>query len=74
MFVAVLICLFCCLYYLYFRRKRKQLYEFSKSIPSVGNLPVVGHSHWFIGGPESKIFLYLITTTNTSTTSFTLSL
>ncbi|KAG6443278.1 hypothetical protein O3G_MSEX002762 [Manduca sexta] len=40
------------LYYMYFRHTRKQLYAFSDSLPSAGSLPVLGHSHWFLGGPE----------------------
>ncbi|XP_063365514.1 cytochrome P450 4g15-like [Cydia amplana] len=39
-------------YYAYFRRTRGHLYELSRRLPSVGQLPVLGHTHWFIGGPE----------------------
>ncbi|XP_063537297.1 cytochrome P450 4g15-like [Cydia strobilella] len=39
-------------YYAYFRSTRGHLYELSRRLPSVGQLPVLGHTHWFIGGPE----------------------
>ncbi|XP_061718569.1 cytochrome P450 4C1-like isoform X2 [Cydia pomonella] len=39
-------------YYAYFRSTRGHLYELSRRLPSVGQLPLLGHTHWFIGGPE----------------------
>jgi hypothetical protein len=52
MFVCAII------YYINFRRMRKPLYDVSEILPSVGDLPVIGHTHWFIGGPESEILSY----------------
>ncbi|XP_049875697.1 cytochrome P450 4C1-like [Pectinophora gossypiella] len=40
------------LYYIYFRRIRKPLYELSDTLSNIGSLPLIGHTHWFIGGPE----------------------
>lgn len=54
MLILLLILLVCVLYYLHFRRSRKLIYEFSKKLPTTGDLPFLGHTHWFIGGPESK--------------------
>lgn len=54
MFVLALILLVLVVYYLKYRRSRKLLYEFSKGLHSTGELPIIGHTHWFIGGPESK--------------------
>ncbi|KAL0821796.1 hypothetical protein ABMA28_005208 [Loxostege sticticalis] len=52
MFVFVLIFMVTVLYYINFRRLRKPLYEFSERMPTIGEVPVLGHTHWFIGGPE----------------------
>lgn len=57
MFIIILLFFVTVLYYWHFRRSRKTLYEFSDSLPTVGDLPVLGHTHWFIGGPESKSFV-----------------
>lgn len=58
MLVLVLLLLVSALYYLQFRRSRKLIYEFSETLPTVGDLPLLGHTHWFIGGPESKLKNY----------------
>ncbi|KAL4703539.1 hypothetical protein ACJJTC_010159 [Scirpophaga incertulas] len=52
--MLVLLLVFVCaiLYYLRFRKMRKALYDISNILPTVGDLPVLGHTHWFIGGPE----------------------
>ncbi|XP_075980701.1 cytochrome P450 4C1-like [Anticarsia gemmatalis] len=55
MLVITLIFLLTILYYLNFRHSRKLLYKFAETIPSVGELPVLGHTHWFIGGPEKLL-------------------
>ncbi|CAG4952015.1 unnamed protein product [Colias eurytheme] len=34
---------------------RRPLYEFSAKLPEVGSLPLLGHTHWFIGGPEKLL-------------------
>ncbi|XP_059052592.1 cytochrome P450 4C1-like [Achroia grisella] len=52
MIVFILIILCVILYYLKFRYFRKHLYELSNRLPAVGSLPIVGHTHWAIGGPE----------------------
>ncbi|KAJ8715081.1 hypothetical protein PYW08_005062 [Mythimna loreyi] len=52
MFVTVCIFLLAVLYYVKFRYSRNFLYAFSKTLPTVGDLPMLGHTHWFIGGPE----------------------
>lgn len=54
MFVFVLVSVCAIIYYLNFRRLRKPLYDVSENLPNIGNLPVIGHTHWFIGGPESE--------------------
>lgn len=61
MIVIVLLFLIALIYYLYFRRSRKLLYELSEKLLDVGMTPVLGHSLWFIGGPESKIYLLIKT-------------
>ncbi|CAG9788742.1 unnamed protein product [Diatraea saccharalis] len=55
MLVFTLIFFCAILYYIRFRRMRKPLYEISEVLPSVGDLPVLGHTHWFIGGPEKLL-------------------
>ncbi|XP_026726456.1 cytochrome P450 4c3-like [Trichoplusia ni] len=52
MLVLVLLLLVSALYYLHFRRSRKLIYEFSETLPTTGDLPLLGHTHWFIGSPE----------------------
>ncbi|XP_045774553.1 cytochrome P450 4C1-like [Maniola jurtina] len=52
MLSLVILFLLSCAYYIYFRRIRKPLYELSQSLPNIGCLPIIGHTHWFIGGPE----------------------
>ncbi|RVE41930.1 hypothetical protein evm_013424 [Chilo suppressalis] len=34
---------------------RKHLYQISEILPGVGELPLIGHTHWFIGGPEKLL-------------------
>ncbi|XP_026756515.2 cytochrome P450 4g15-like isoform X2 [Galleria mellonella] len=55
MIVFILITVCVVLYYIKFRYFRKHLYELSDSLPGVGYLPILGHIHWVIGGPE-KIY------------------
>ncbi|XP_072944883.1 cytochrome P450 4c3-like [Epargyreus clarus] len=55
MIVLILIIMISITYYAYFRRMRKPLYELSESLPDTGSLPVLGHTHWFIGGPEKVL-------------------
>ncbi|XP_023942753.2 cytochrome P450 4C1-like [Bicyclus anynana] len=55
MFIFVLLFLLSCVYYVYFRRMRKPLYELSESLPNTGCLPIIGHTHWFLGGPEKVL-------------------
>ncbi|KAJ0174625.1 hypothetical protein K1T71_009733 [Dendrolimus kikuchii] len=52
MFVLVILFIVTLVYYLNFRRSRKPLYELSNCLPNTGCLPILGHAHWFIGGPE----------------------
>lgn len=54
--MIVIVCLFilAIAYYVHFRRSRKLLYELSGRLLDVGDMPILGHSLWFIGGPESK--------------------
>ncbi|XP_041982348.1 cytochrome P450 4c3-like [Aricia agestis] len=52
MFIILLLVIFSCVYYMHFRHLRKPLYELSRNLPDIGCLPVLGHTHWFIGGPE----------------------
>nr|XP_049703317.1 cytochrome P450 4c3 [Helicoverpa armigera]WRX05951.1 CYP4AU1 [Helicoverpa armigera] len=52
MLVLLLIVVLAALYYVKFRHSRKLLYQFSETLPNVGDLPLIGHTHWFIGGPE----------------------
>lgn len=54
MIVVVFLFLLAIVYYVHFRRSRKLLYELSGRLLDVGVIPILGHSHWFIGGPESK--------------------
>nr|XP_026495579.1 cytochrome P450 4C1-like [Vanessa tameamea] len=55
MLVIVLFLLFLSVYYVYFRHTRKPLYVLSESLPDTGYLPILGHTHWFIGGPEKVL-------------------
>ncbi|CAH2092957.1 unnamed protein product [Euphydryas editha] len=55
MLVIVLFLLLLSVYYIYFRRMRKPLYELSESLPNIGYLPIIGHIHWFVGGPEKVL-------------------
>ncbi|XP_039756608.1 cytochrome P450 4c3-like [Pararge aegeria] len=52
MFILILLFILSCAYYVYFRQNRKPLYKFSQSLPNTGYLPILGHTHWFLGGPE----------------------
>ncbi|XP_063829591.1 cytochrome P450 4C1-like [Ostrinia nubilalis] len=52
MFVFVIIFMVAIVYYIHFRHMRKPLYELAEQMPTIGDLPVLGHTHWFIGGPE----------------------
>ncbi|XP_032519320.2 cytochrome P450 4C1-like [Danaus plexippus] len=52
MVIIPLLIVLSCIYYVYFRRMRKPLYALSESLPDTGCLPILGHTHWFIGGPE----------------------
>lgn len=60
MIVILFIFLLAVLYYVKFRYSRNFLYAFSKTLPTVGDLPILGHTHWFIGGPESKYKFNLV--------------
>ncbi|CAH0694623.1 unnamed protein product [Spodoptera exigua] len=55
MLVIILICLIAIAFYIKFRYSRFSLYKFAKTFPTDGDLPILGHTHWFIGGPE-KIY------------------
>ncbi|CAB3253368.1 unnamed protein product [Arctia plantaginis] len=55
MFVLTLILFILVVYYLKYRRSRKLLYKFSEGLHSTGELPIIGHTHWFIGGPEKLL-------------------
>ncbi|XP_045522476.1 cytochrome P450 4c3-like isoform X1 [Pieris brassicae] len=52
MLIILFVCVIVIIYYAYFRWSRKAIYDFSETLPNVGSLPVLGHTHWFIGGPE----------------------
>lgn len=56
MIIVILFVFFSIIYYIHFRRMRKPLYDLSDSLPDHGSLPVLGHTHWFVGGPESKFY------------------
>ncbi|VVD01184.1 unnamed protein product [Leptidea sinapis] len=55
MFIVFLIILTVIAYYINFRRIRKPLYELSGKLPDIGSFPILGHTHWFIGGPEKLL-------------------
>ncbi|XP_047992299.1 cytochrome P450 4C1-like isoform X2 [Leguminivora glycinivorella] len=52
MLIVIIVFVLSVCYYAYFRSTRRHFYELSRKLPSVGELPVLGHTHWFIGGPE----------------------
>lgn len=61
MFVFMILSIVVLSYYMYFRSTRRSFYEFCKTIPDVGSFPILGHMHWFVGGPESEfVNLYII--------------
>ncbi|XP_022822866.1 cytochrome P450 4c3-like [Spodoptera litura] len=55
MLVVILICIIAVALYIKFRYSRIPLYKFAETWPTYGDLPILGHTHWFIGGPE-RIF------------------
>ncbi|XP_060804887.1 cytochrome P450 4C1 [Amyelois transitella] len=52
MIVFLLVFILAVFFYVKYRGGRKQLYELSDILPGPGCVPVIGNSHWFIGGPE----------------------
>ncbi|XP_053610616.1 cytochrome P450 4c3-like isoform X2 [Plodia interpunctella] len=52
MIVLLLVSLIAIIIYWKYRRDRKHLYELSNILAGPGCVPVLGHSHWFIGSPE----------------------